>query len=137
MGIQDLDRLDVITKYANSFPKYNFIMDVDTKHSRNAILINQHGQIITQPISKEDADKYRKLEFKPFVPDIMDFKNKKIIEYQEEPKPGKGAHIGKKGHDEFSDEDKDLYYALAGFDQLKIWESDPNWMNKINSFLSK
>ena len=33
--------------------------------------------------------------------------------------------INKKGHDEFSDEDKDIFYELAKFNQLKIWENTP------------
>jgi len=33
--------------------------------------------------------------------------------------------LTKKGHDEFSDEDKDIFYELAKFNQLKIWENTP------------
>ena len=137
MGEQDLDRIDVITKYANSFPSYNFEMDTDTKNSRNTMLISEYGVIVRPPISEEVALQLRKDGFRPFVPDMMDFRNKKIIEYQEEPTAAKsGGKLGKKGHDEFSDEDKDLFYQLAGFKQLKIWESDVNWMEKVESFLS-
>jgi len=33
--------------------------------------------------------------------------------------------INKKGHDEFSDENKDIFYDVAKFNQLKIWENTP------------
>jgi len=37
-------------------------------------------------------------------PDLLDFENKLIIEYEEEPKPGKiGGKLGKKGHTSESD----------------------------------
>ena len=136
MGLQDLDRLEVVANYANSFPDYNFQIDVDTNNSNNTILIDEYGNVKRVPISREDADKFRKHGFKPFVPDLIDFKMKKIIEYQEEPGPPKpGAKLARKGHDEFSDSDKDLYYKIAGFDQLKIWESDKDWTDKIDEFL--
>ena len=137
MGIQDLDRLNELARYANSFPGYKFIMDTDTRQSRNLILLSEFGMIVRPPISKERADELRSQGFRPFVPDLMDYKAKLIIEYQEESKPQKGPKIVKRGHDEFSDEDKDLYYQLAGFKQLKIWESDIYWMEKIQLFLSQ
>ncbi len=135
MGIQDLDRLEQVQKYANSFPGANFIIDANTRESANTILIDEYGHVIKSPISKEVADNLRKDGFRPFVPDLLDFKNARIIEYQEEPKPMRGPKIIKKGHDEFSDSDKDLFYELAGFKQLKIWESDQDWMRKIDAFL--
>ena len=51
-----------------------------------------------------------------------------IIEYQEECNGRQGllrrrGKINKIGHDEFSDEDKDIFYELANFNQLKIWEN--------------
>ena len=136
MGIQDLDRLGEIANFANAFTGYNFMMDTDTTHSSNCILIDEYGHVIKSPITKLVADNLRKDGYRPFVPDLLDFHRKKIIEYQEEPEPYKGAKITKKGHDEFSDEDKDLYYQLAGFKQLKIWESDKYWMIKVQLFLT-
>lgn len=136
MGIKDLDRLNKLAQYANSFEPYHFDMDTDTKYSRNLILISQYGITIRQPISEYTAKVSKSIGFKPFVPDLLDYNHKLIIEYNEEPLPQRGAKIIKKGHDEFSDHDKDLYYKLAGFKQLKIWESDQLWMDKIDSFLS-
>ena len=83
------------------------------------------------PILTEiQAKDFRKKGFRQFVPDLIDFKNKIIIEYQEESEGRQGVlrrrgKINKKGHDEFSDEDKDIFYGLAKFNQLKIWENTP------------
>ena len=111
-------------------------MDTDTKTSNLGLTISQHGIYYRDPLSESAAKSLRKMGFKRFVPDVIDFKHKLIIEYQEEPRPQRGAKIIKKGHTEFSDQDKDLYYKLAGFIQLKIWESDQSWMDKIDSFLT-
>lgn len=133
MGETDLMQLYKIKKWVKDFDAFafNFIVDTNTLESRTGILINEYGTVIkSSGISESDAKQYRKDGFKPFVPDLIDFKNKLIIEWQEEPKPNKGAKIIKKGHDEFSDSDKDLYYKLAGFKQLKLWESFSDEENK-------
>ena len=134
MGINDLDRLSEIAKYANSFG-FHFLMDTDTNHSNIGMMIDEYGKTRRYPLSQEQVKELTKKGYKPFVPDLIDYHAKKIIEYQEESKPNRGPKIIKKGHDEFSDEDKDLYYQLAGFKQIKIWESDIYWMEKIQLFL--
>jgi hypothetical protein len=136
MGISDLDRLSEIAKYANSFG-FHFLMDTDTKNSNTGMVINEYGKIRRYPLSQEEVRELTKQGYRPFVPDLIDYHAKKIIEYQEEPLPNRGPKIVKKGHDEFSDEDKDLFYQLAGFKQLKLWESDKFWTEKIDLFLGK
>ena len=134
MGIQDLQKLFEINQQIKQFDKkkyYNFIMDTDTKEGKTRIVIDEFGKWKKTPcLTEEQAIQFRKKGFRQFVPDLIDFKNKIIIEYQEESKGRQGVlrrrgKINKKGHDEFSDEDKDVFYELAKFNQLKIWENTP------------
>jgi len=75
-------------------------------------------------------------------PDLLDYPNKLIIEYEEEPLPGKSTgKLGKKGHTEESDKDshRDQLYRIAGFSLLKIWESEYNnnsYKEKLKKFLN-
>ena len=132
MGAQDLQKLFEIKNQIQQIDKkndYNFIIDSDTKEGRTRIIIDEFGTWKKMPnLTEEQASEYRRKGFRQFVPDLIDFKNKIIIEYQEESKGRQGVlrrrgKINKKGHDEFSDEDKDLFYKLAEFNQLKIWEN--------------
>ena len=132
MGIQDLQKLFEINQQIKQFDKkkhYNFIIDTDTKEGKTRIVIDEfEAWKKTTYLTEEQAIEFRKKGFRQFVPDLIDFKNKIIIEYQEESKGRQGVlrrrgKINKKGHDEFSDEDKDLFYKLAEFNQLKIWEN--------------
>ena len=134
MGAQDLQKLFEIKNQIQQIDKknyYNFIIDSDTKEGRTRIIIDEFGTWKKTPnLTEEQASEYRKKGFRQFVPDLIDFKNKIIIEYQEECKGRQGVlrrrgKINKKGHDEFSDEDKDIFYELAKFNQLKIWENTP------------
>ena len=134
MGIQDLQKLFEINQQIKQFDKkkyYNFIIDTDTKEGKTRIVIDEFGKWKKTPcLTEEQAIQFRKKGFRQFVPDLIDFKNKIIIEYQEESKGRQGVlrrrgKINKKGHDEFSDEDKDIFYELAKFNQLKIWENTP------------
>ena len=146
MGIQDLEKLFEINQEIKKIDKendYNFIIDSDTKEGRTRIIIDEFGTWKKMPnLTEEQASEYRKKGFRQFVPDLIDFKNKIIIEYQEESKGRQGilrrrGKINKKGHDEFSDEDKDIFYELAKFDQLKIWEntSYENQKKELKEFL--
>ena len=132
MGIQDLNKLFEIhreIKKIDTENKFNFVIDTDTKEGKTRIVIDEFGTWKKTPsLTEEQASEFRKKGFRQFVPDLIDFKNKLIIEYQEECKGRQGilrrrGKINKKGHDEFSDEDKDIFYELANFNQLKIWEN--------------
>ena len=77
-----------------------------------------------------------------FCPDLLDYSNKIIIEWEEEignQRPG--AKLAKKGHNREGDMDtkrdarRTKYYNLGGFDVFRIWESDINWRNKLEKFL--
>lgn len=75
-------------------------------------------------------------------PDLLDITNKRIIEFEEESKPGKkGGKLGKKGHTEESkrDSNRDYLYRISGFNVLKIWETDylnGTWKEKLYNFLN-
>ncbi len=78
-------------------------------------------------------------------PDILDFENKIIIEYQEETgKRRRGAFLAKKGHGHpgdlanIRDSRRDSNYSCGGFRVLNIWESEYNdgsWKKKLWIFL--
>jgi hypothetical protein len=148
MGIQDLKKLFEISKEIKKIDvenNFNFIIDTDTKEGKTRIVINEFGSWKKTPcLTEEQASEFRKKGFRQFVPDLIDFKNKIIIEYQEECKGREGVlrrrgKINKKGHDEFSDEDKDIFYELAKFNQLKIWENTPQneQDEELKNFLRK
>lgn len=74
--------------------------------------------------------------FEMYCPDILDYNNKIIIEYEEEAKSNKGAKR-RKGHFEGNNRDlkRDWAYTRAKFDLLKVWESDKKWKEKLKQFL--
>ena len=148
MGVQDLQKLFEINQQIKQIDEknyYNFIIDTDTKEGKTRIVIDEFGRWEKTPcLTEEQAIQFRKKGFRQFVPDLIDFKNKIIIEYQEESKGRQGVlrrrgKINKKGHDEFSDEDKDIFYELAEFNQLKIWENTPQTEQdeELKNFLKK
>ena len=77
-----------------------------------------------------------------FCPDLFDYYNKIIIEYEEEVgKPLAGATLAKKGHssegdfDTKRDERRNKYYKDGGFRVLRLWESDKSWRKTLKNFL--
>jgi len=77
-----------------------------------------------------------------FCPDLLDYHNKIIIEYEEEVgKRLSGAKLAVKGHTREGDMDnkrdyrRNLYYERGGFNVLRIYESDIMWQIKLENFL--
>lgn len=77
-----------------------------------------------------------------FCPDLLDYYNKIIIEYEEEVgKRRSGAKLAKKGHHREGDMDtkRDIrrtrYYRDGGFRVLRIYEADIMWHKKLVEFL--
>jgi len=77
-----------------------------------------------------------------FCPDLLDYHNHIIIEYEEEigdKKPG--AALAKKGHNRLGDiankrdDRRNRYYRQGGFHCLHIWEYEEDWETKLESFL--
>lgn len=75
-------------------------------------------------------------------PDIVDLRNKIIIEFEEEASQNTGYHGAKrhKGHFQelltVRDQSRDSYYEKAGFKVFKIYESDQTWKPKLFKFLA-
>ena len=144
MGIQDSESINLIKTWIKEIDTENyfkFIVDFDTKEGRTRILIDEFGTWKKAPfLTKQESEDYRSRGFRQFVPDLADFDKKLIIEYQEESKGRTGilrrhGKINKKGHDEFSDKNKDLYYELAKFKVLKLWENSDNNKRQLEIFL--
>jgi len=74
--------------------------------------------------------------YEMFCPDILDYTNRIIIEFEEECQPDKGAKK-RKGHFEINTRDvrRGKYYNKAKFDLLRIWESDKQWKKTLKQFL--
>lgn len=77
-----------------------------------------------------------------FCPDLLDFDNKIIIEYEEEVgNPRSGAKLAIKGHNREGDMPnkrdfkRNEFYADGNYKLLQIWESDENWVLKLERFL--
>ena len=124
MGFYDLEILYAIKNECQKLG-VSFVVDSDTQEGQTRIMIDERGYYQrVQTMTKQEANDFKKKGYRMFVPDLINFELKLIIEYQEEPKPYRGAKIIKKGHDEFSDLDKDLFYELGGFSQCKLWENN-------------
>ena len=139
MGIQDNETLNIIKTWIKEIDidnYFKFIVDFDTKEGRTRILIDEFGIWKKAPfLTRQESEDYRSRGFRQFVPDLVDFDKKLIIEYQEEPKPCKGPKIIKKGHTEFSDRDKDIFYKLAKFKVLKLWENSIDNKRQLEIFM--
>ena len=77
-----------------------------------------------------------------FCPDLLDYHNKIIIEYEEEVgERCSGAKLARKGHHREGDMDnkrdtrRAQFYKLGGFHILRIWESEKLWKEKLEKFL--
>jgi len=142
MGLSDIIKLIEINNYIiKQYPKFRFSIDRGNFETR--LCIDELGYYFVPEEKQNFKDLYLGSERVLLVPDLLDLKNKLIIEYNEESKPHRGHKIIKKGHFEESkrDTNKNHYYNILiikhGFRYLQIWETDPEWKNKINAFLDK
>ena len=137
MGIVDIEALMEINEQVKKLhTKYSF--KVDHGSFETAIEFWQMGY--HHPPKSRNWEESRANGNEIKCPDLLDYHNKSIIEFEEEPKPGKrGGKLGRKGHVEESDRDehRDMLYRIAGFRFLKFWETDlkeKNW-DKLYNFL--
>lgn len=140
MGHKDIDNLHPIYRACFDFTKlagFNFQFKEDSGDMETSMLIDEYGNaLLNSQKGLIDIAGWR-LGTKIFVPDIMDFKNKIIIEFEET------YTKKKKGHDpDGADErtsTRDIYYGLAKFRFLKIFdyefENEKLWKAKLFRFL--
>ncbi len=138
MGHVDIEILMEINKEIKKLnTKYSFIVD----HGSFETAIEFWGMGYHHPPKSANWEESRDNGNEIKCPDLLDYSNKLIIEYEEEPKPGKkGGKLGKKGHTEESIRDihRDQLYRIAGFKVLKIWESEyksKEFIEKLYDFL--
>lgn len=139
MGEVDIGKLMEIYTFVLDYCKANnifFKFAIDQGHYETAIEFVSFTEAVHPPISS-NWPAVRKNGSAVFVPDLLDFTNKIIIEYEEEPLPMKGPKIIKKGHSEESTHDmlRDKFYKDAGFRLFKVWETDEEWKEKLGEFL--
>lgn len=139
MGEVDIAKLMEIYVFVLDFCKGRnifFRFAVDEGKFETAIEFISFTEAVHPPISSSWTA-LRKNGNAIYVPDLLDFPNKIIIEYEEESKPMKGPKIIKKGHSEESTVDmlRDKFYKDAGFRLFKVWESDIEWKKKLGEFL--
>lgn len=140
MGIIDIEYLSAINKEIKLLTeKYDLPFKFETDKGTYETAIEFVGSKPYHPPFSKDWST------KPviFCPDLLDWHNKIIIEYEEEIGDRKpGAALAKKGHHREGDMDnkKDTrrgkYYKSGGFHVLRIWECDPNWHQKLETFLT-
>lgn len=139
MGIVDNDILQDINTYIKSLhTPYRFKSDDGSFET--AIEFWAMGYYHPPRSQNWDESKKRGNQIK--CPDLLEYNHKLIIEYEEEPKPGKNmGKMGRKGHTSESKKDtnRDMLYRIGGFKLLKIWESeykDGSYIKKLELFLN-
>jgi len=139
VGLVDIDSLfRVYNQIKKIIKKHNllFSFKIDTGSYETAIEFIEEKPY-HPPLSKDWSTK-------PFIfcPDLLDWHNKIIIEYEEEiGEQRRGAFLAKKGHHREGDMDnkrdtrRGTFYKQGGFHILRLWESDKMWEEKLETFL--
>ena len=141
IGEIDIDKLMEIYKFITNFCKSNqlfFKFTVDQGKFETAIeFIQSPANYMSHPPISKNWVALKKNGNVVLVPDILDYTNKIIIEYEEESQPMHGPKIIKKGHSEESkhDTDRDTFYESRKFRVFKVWESDKEWKKSLGKFL--
>jgi len=141
LGGKDLERIHPVYRYCVDFCKAKKIKNhfrEDSGSFETLVCINHDGICRTY----HEKSNY---DFVTFVPDIIDYQNRIIIEIEEESKPKTGffgAKNKKRGHWEEAkhDVERDEAYNLAGFKLHKVWESEiktNSWRKKLHQFLEE
>jgi len=141
MGHQDITQLFTIKEEIKTICKknnLNFSFKVDLGNYETALEFI--GTTVFHPPFSKDWSTNPTI----LCPDLLDFHNRVIIEYEEEvgnKRPG--AKLAKKGHTRDGDIDnsrdvrRNKFYKRGGFYVLRIWESTEDWKEILENFLLK
>ena len=137
----------------NLFEIYYEIQRIKKKHNLNFHFKIDEGKYETAiEFFYDDDEKWHALhppqaknwDTNPNImcPDLLDYENKIIIEYEEEVgNPRSGARLAKKGHNREGDlpnkrdSRRKWFYDNANFTCFQIWQSDENWKPKLERLL--
>lgn len=139
MGEADIESLFRVYKQVNEIIKNNELqLSFKIDHGTYETAIEFVGEKSFHPPISENWDSQPDI----FCPDLLDWHNKIIIEYEEEVGERRsGAFLAKKGHHREGDMDnkrdtrREKFYKHRGFHLLRIWESDESWREKLEKFL--
>lgn len=147
MGIKDAESLHKIYEKVKTFCKennlpYHFKVDDDDYETALEFFFNGKSWYTLHPPKSKNWDSNPII----FCPDLLDYRHKKIIEYEEEgQKKLSGAKLARKGHGPEGDlpnkrdTRRGYYYDSANYDVLRFYETDlkeENW-KKLYDFLLK
>ena len=139
MGGIDIENLFRIYNAANSIiKKHSLLISFTIDHGTYETAIEFVGNHFFHPPISKNWDSHPQI----FCPDLLDWNNKIIIEYEEEiGKPLSGAKLAKKGHQREGDLDnkrdtkRNEFYKRGGFRLFRIYDSDKAWVAKLEKFL--
>ena len=135
MGIVDYENLYKIYRISIDYCKQEklpFHFKVDSGTFETAIEFWAMG--CYHPPKSKNWKELKKTGNEIKCPDLLDYKHKMIIEYEEESKSDKKGHTSESKHDSH----RDMLYRIAGFRLLKIWEFElksNEYKNKVCQFL--
>ena len=146
MGEQDVAKLMEIYKYLLDYCRenqYNYQFIVDLGKYETAIEFMQEGKDhCYPPLSQLWKDVVRD-GHTVLVPDILDYDNRIIIEYEEETgKREHGAKLATKGHGHPGDlankrdSNKFKFYKNGKFRCFRLWESNQEWKKDLAKFIT-
>lgn len=119
-----LDDIRKITKRLDLENNWGFKFKIDLGTWETAIEFTVIGY--NHPPKSKSWEESKEAGNEIKCPDLLDYDNRIILEYEEEAKPQRGSKIIQKGHTEESNRDyhRDQLYRIGGFRLFKVWQSE-------------